>query len=536
MRQFFACFVVSIVLCTISFAGSRSNYIELGPADQLAIDQPRISINLVDPLTGKNLGPNFASSFLLDTGANTTLAVDDSIFELNAAGYRTEGEFYEKGVAGFTKFDVSAEYTFVFAGSDGVEHHLDNIRILSSTETSFCPVPGSCSFFGIVGMPVMIDRVTTMDLSAIGSGQVGENFEELFELDFLSTTFSDELPETDNRRYTVPLTPARFPAEADGPLPSWADLSFMNLTAGFEGNEVTGNFILDTGAQLSIISSKMAFDLGLDRNGNGILFDEAVGSQEIGGVGGTVDAPVMEIQELRIPTDQGVDLVFTDQVVAVVDIDPTIDGIFGMNYMTTGWLGGGEVTNDDLEALRELLEEVGLEDLFEQLAAGEGGGAYPYFEKIHFDFREHRQGNGKMIFDLTEFVSEPISPIYGHGDLDSDGDIDFDDRVAWVYETNNTYFGDSNLDGVFDSGDFVHVFQIGQFEDNIPGNSNWEAGDWNGDGDFTSSDIVLAFQEGGYDMPRKNAAQVVPEPSAIFLLGIGLCCFFIRRIVGCSVT
>ena len=58
--------------------------------------------------------------------------------------------------------------------------------------------------------------------------------------------------------------------------------------------------------------------------------------------------------------------------------------------------------------------------------------------------------------------------------------------------------GDANRDGIFNSADLVQVFQRGEYEDQIAGNSSWEDGDWNGDGDFTTSDLVLAFQSGRY--------------------------------------
>ena len=58
--------------------------------------------------------------------------------------------------------------------------------------------------------------------------------------------------------------------------------------------------------------------------------------------------------------------------------------------------------------------------------------------------------------------------------------------------------GDSNLDGRFDSGDLIAVFQAGEFEDDIADNSVWEDGDWNGDGEFDTSDLVAAFQAGSY--------------------------------------
>jgi hypothetical protein len=58
--------------------------------------------------------------------------------------------------------------------------------------------------------------------------------------------------------------------------------------------------------------------------------------------------------------------------------------------------------------------------------------------------------------------------------------------------------GDANLDGVFDSSDFILVLQAGEYEDSIPGNSVWADGDWNRDGEFTSRDLVVAFQLGMY--------------------------------------
>ena len=58
--------------------------------------------------------------------------------------------------------------------------------------------------------------------------------------------------------------------------------------------------------------------------------------------------------------------------------------------------------------------------------------------------------------------------------------------------------GDSNHDGRFDSSDLVFVFQVGEYEDNVPSNSTFEEGDWNRDGDFDSSDFVFAFRQGTY--------------------------------------
>ena len=68
--------------------------------------------------------------------------------------------------------------------------------------------------------------------------------------------------------------------------------------------------------------------------------------------------------------------------------------------------------------------------------------------------------------------------------------------------------GDSNLDNKFDSSDLVYVFQRGEYDDGIDGNSNWHDGDWNCDGEFDSADIVEAFTAGGFEV-KTNAASAV---------------------------
>ncbi|MEZ6117895.1 MAG: hypothetical protein R3C28_15170 [Pirellulaceae bacterium] len=63
--------------------------------------------------------------------------------------------------------------------------------------------------------------------------------------------------------------------------------------------------------------------------------------------------------------------------------------------------------------------------------------------------------------------------------------------------------GDANLDGRFDSSDLIWVFQDGEYEDDIPDNSDWYSGDWNCDGDFDAKDIVAAFQNGGFSFEAR---------------------------------
>ncbi len=84
-------------------------------------------------------------------------------------------------------------------------------------------------------------------------------------------------------------------------------------------------------------------------------------------------------------------------------------------------------------------------------------------------------------------------------DLSGDGRVDLGDYEYLVLDLMGRPFGDSNLDGRFDSSDLVEVFQRGHYEDDIPGASHWEDGDWNGDGEFDSGDLVFAMQHGAYE-------------------------------------
>ncbi|MCA9199199.1 MAG: hypothetical protein KDA87_16755 [Planctomycetales bacterium] len=98
-------------------------------------------------------------------------------------------------------------------------------------------------------------------------------------------------------------------------------------------------------------------------------------------------------------------------------------------------------------------------------------------------------------------------------DLNDDAVVTSVDHSILVKDIFGTYFGDTNLDGEFNSADFVPAFQASEYEDTIVGNSRWSTGDWNGDGEFDSNDFVVAFQDRGYEQgPRPKA---VPEPSGV---------------------
>jgi hypothetical protein len=131
------------------------------------------------------------------------------------------------------------------------------------------------------------------------------------------------------------------------------------------------------------------------------------------------------------------------------------------------------------------------------------------------DLRGDFDQNGELNIADLDLLASAVRDNDVSFDLNGDGLTSVKDIAYWVHDLRGTYFGDSNLDGSFDSVDLVTVFQIGEFEDGTVGNSTWSEGDWNGDADFTTSDLVLAFQDGGYGQASRMFTRPVPEPAGL---------------------
>ncbi len=78
--------------------------------------------------------------------------------------------------------------------------------------------------------------------------------------------------------------------------------------------------------------------------------------------------------------------------------------------------------------------------------------------------------NGNQQLDADDLdlqagaMVNPPSPLPAGYDLDGDKDVDPDDRVKWLHDLKNVYIGDADLNGEFNSGDFVQVFVAGKYE------------------------------------------------------------------------
>jgi len=351
---FAATLTVCVLLGSASAAGSP--YVELGPADNWALDQPRVPVEVYIPEPEQSLGPEFYNYFLLDTGSQAIIAGAFAYEEMSDLGYETEGTFEELGVAGTQTYDVSAVYNFRFADSEGAPRVLPDVRLLSHPTANF-------GFDGIVGTPAMVNRITTMDLVRMADP------------DLMGVYFPETLPESNGHRYSVSLDLVQIPPpEQDpnsGPMPTYGPVPFLEAELRHAGRSATASFLLDTGAQFSIVSTDLAFAAGLDENDNGSLEDEILDYLPISGVGGTTLIPVLAADEISVPTAEGIDLVWTDLEVLLLDIHPDVEGVFSCDPLTSGYLRP------------DFTLEVG------------------YIEQAHLDFTNMGEMTGNMLLDLN---------------------------------------------------------------------------------------------------------------------------------------
>lgn len=237
-----------------------------------------------------------------------------------------------------------------------------------------------------------------------------------------------------------------------------------------------------------------------------------------------------EDEELRVYIDgelagenfdvpDGYDLSGTDQQNVYIGVgidangDPD-DPEFSLEKSFQGWI-------DEVAVWNEALSEADILSLYNgDISKWVGGG-------VTGDF------NGNEVLDVDDINLLAAASASGQNeatfDLNGDGAVNGLDVNEWIKNISNSWIGDANVDGEFNSGDFVAVFTSGKFE--TGDTASWAEGDWNGDGKFDSGDFVAAFTDGGFEMgPRPAAAASVPEPSSLFLVALGtLCLFKVRR-------
>ncbi len=384
-------------------------FITLGPSDTFALGQPIVSFEVFQDAAGTHsFGPtDERKNLLLDTGANGILLDGGAYDALRARGYQTVSVYDESGVAGTTPMDVSEAYRLDYTGSSGQRFTIPDARIMSNADLDFGSAAG---FYGLIGMPGMAGKIMSMGINGEWISSGGG-----LSLGALSppVTFPDEMPADAGHRYRVPLRMQDFEQSGlrhpNDPLPTWAPLPFTPVHVENAGQSFRGEMLVDTGAQMSVISLAMALALGVDENGDGSVDDDAIDFMPITGVGGIALMPVVQVGRLSVITDEGIEIGWTDLSVGVRDIDPSIAGIFGMNFFTEGWTDA---------IISELIC-----DLFPEFCTGESPEGF--LNDVHFDFRDIGSGQGSMVFDLNP--AKDVIQGAVDGDTNGDGVVNITD-------------------------------------------------------------------------------------------------------------
>lgn len=156
-------------------------------------------------------------------------------------------------------------------------------------------------------------------------------------------------------------------------------------------------------------------------------------------------------------------------------------------------------------------------------------GTFTFLRLVDGDLNESGNLDASDMDELSRAIRDGRTE--SRWDINRDQSVNGLDRSYWIQTLRGSTFGDSNLDGRFNTDDLLTVFQAGAYQDGIAGNAGWMQGDWDGNGDFESADLLLAFQTGGYDAGTPSAIAAVPEPSTLTIVTmlIGLSRFARRR-------
>lgn len=200
----------------------------------------------------------------------------------------------------------------------------------------------------IVGMPVIRQRVMAMEWQPIPEEMADMLPAEarLLETKLLERTDSGIPPSN----ITLALEMRDFVTAARGGemLPSVASnplVRDVRVTHDPSRGSVTANWLFDTGAASSFISFRWARQIGLIPENYESLAafmadHTAAGgmTSQVGGIGpDTVKVPILTVNEIRVPAQEGFDVVWENVRVLVFDhqglADLELEGIFGMNLI-----------------------------------------------------------------------------------------------------------------------------------------------------------------------------------------------------------
>jgi len=301
---------------------------------EAALDLPRIHFLLQRSVPGAALrsGGEFGVHYaFLDTGASGVMLSSETARQLGvvlAPGAR----YVDVGVGGAERFGVSEP---LYLGVCGYQLPAANSpRGYKNVGRGRFQIKQSAGLLGqaidVLGMPAMHRKVVILNTGATN------------DLGYCGATLKDPGdPTIPGVHITIKLRFMNFcnrknPANV-APLPTLGPNPVMDgLLLQHQGHSSKGNWLLDTGGTISLISTSQARKLGIAEG------QKPAFMLPIGGVGSMTTIPGYQIDRLTIPAEGGRNLVFANVRLGVHDITyvdeetrtpRTLDGIFGSNFL-----------------------------------------------------------------------------------------------------------------------------------------------------------------------------------------------------------
>ena len=422
----------------------------------------------------------------LDTGASGLLLSKETT-DLMEIAIEPNAVYVDVGVGGEEYFDVS-ESLYVGTAGFEVEDPYD-----TEVYTIFGPWRFQVKQYTVVfpEEPLDILGIPPMAGQTIVFHPGATNELEYFSADIREPNDTG-IPEVDFQvpvRFDKYITPDN--SSNVGPLPGLGYNPMIdNITVDYNSQSSTGNWLLDTGASLSLISVAQGVEFGLVHE-DGTPIGTPDFSIPIGGIGGTLEIPGFELDSMAIPTLSGYNLVYDKPRLGVLDIgvyDETtgqykmLDGVFGSNFLC----GSAKLVDGWPVELSGTI--------FEYLVLDMRGGF------LGFDlFDEYKS---MLPICGTEDLESPL------GDLNNDCRVNIDDLTiltnVWLSDNcddpNNTcYEFDLNDDGFITMGDFSVLSEnwtVTSFMSYCGDVDNpWPLGDLNRDCSLDLFDLLIVAEE-----------------------------------------
>lgn len=309
-------FVGGLCACAPVFAGQ----IQIQYVSELAYDQPQVYVYLRDSHdylpydTGGGVFPG-----ILDTGAGGHV-LPKYLADLLEVPLDPTAQAEVMTLCGYSEYQDVSGPLYVGIGPYGSEDETEYTetglqRLVVRREDP--PSIGLDDFPMVVGTPFLKDHAVYVDWQDIGEG--------LFQLNSTVRPTGQLAPGPID--LTMHLTLAgETNVDPNAKMPAAWSLPYLDVVVENNHSRQRRSFLLDTGAQITFISTELAQAIGVD-------LANPVDSLPVVGAG-TCDMTIQGyyIDKMVIPTRQNVSLVFLQPLVYVLDV-PGIDGGIGSNTL-----------------------------------------------------------------------------------------------------------------------------------------------------------------------------------------------------------